>query len=335
MQLTVVMPVFNGAATLTRAVESIRTSTLFLAGQVSVVIVDDGSTDETAEIATGLARDRGHIRLLLAPHAGVSAALNLGIDSTNTKFLTVVAADDYVAPDFHERLLAPLVEHEQCDLVIGGFRRVIADSEFEVKVAAAIVSRDLVGHQIVPLAQQGVLNSVCNKIYRTDVIRKHGVTFEVGREIAEDLLFNLDYLARGSAIHLVDATGYYYVRNVASVTNVRRLRYDPQLELQSNFEFRTLVASKLDVIGVTADSIAAYFRNLDDVWFRTLVKNLSASGTPHTHREQIRRIKTIMRQQPQRANIMSGVSSSNLARLNRLLYRVNSATLAAATYRRL
>ena len=47
----------------------------------------------------------------------------------------------------------------------------------------------------VSLLRRGLLFSVCNKVYRTDSIHKHRVEFEVGRKSAEDLFFNLDYLA--------------------------------------------------------------------------------------------------------------------------------------------
>ena len=333
MELAVVIPVFNGAATLKRAVESVCASTLFAAGRVSVVIVDDGSTDETPEIAKKLAGDSGRVELVHSPHGGEAVARNLGMSVTPLEYVTFLDADDYVSPDFYERALSRFIERRDCGLAIAGFRRVDARSETDIMPPSRLVSKDALPNELVALAQLGVVNPVWNKIYRTDVIRRHGLSFEAGRIIAVDLLFNLDYLAVCGDVLLVDLLGIFYVTNSESVTNQRVLHYDPELELDSNAIYRSLIAAKLDHIGVPADSVSTYFRNHDDVWFRSLVKNLFAPGTPYNLREKIRKVRIIMEQQPQRANITSGVSSSNLAKLNRLLYRANSATLAAVTYR--
>jgi glycosyltransferase involved in cell wall biosynthesis len=89
---TVVIPVYNGAKYLAEAVDSVRRQAF---ASSEIVIVDDGSTDATAEIATGLPG----VRYVHQPHAGPAAALNHGVRLATRKFIAFLSADDVWCPD--------------------------------------------------------------------------------------------------------------------------------------------------------------------------------------------------------------------------------------------
>ncbi len=89
---TVVIPVHNGAKYLAEAVESARRQTL---GAARIVIIDDGSTDGTSEIAA-----RFHdVTYARQQHAGVAAALNHGVRLATDGFISFLSADDVWCPD--------------------------------------------------------------------------------------------------------------------------------------------------------------------------------------------------------------------------------------------
>jgi glycosyltransferase involved in cell wall biosynthesis len=96
--VSVVLPVRNGAATLARAVESVRAQT-FAAWEL--VIVDDGSTDGTAEIAAAAARADARVRVVrpAAGEAGVVAAYAAGIAAARGRFVARIDADDEAHPE--------------------------------------------------------------------------------------------------------------------------------------------------------------------------------------------------------------------------------------------
>src|SRR5581483_888972 len=93
VSFSVIIPVYNGAATLARAIESVL-------GQSrppsEVIVVDDGSTDETARIAA--AYDR-FIKYVRQPNAGVGAARNAGARIASAEWLAFLDADDWYYRD--------------------------------------------------------------------------------------------------------------------------------------------------------------------------------------------------------------------------------------------
>ena len=76
--VSVVMPAYNTEKYIAQAIESILNQTF---KEFEFIIVDDGSTDKTLEIAENYARRDQRIRILHANHGGVAAALNLGLNS--------------------------------------------------------------------------------------------------------------------------------------------------------------------------------------------------------------------------------------------------------------
>lgn len=103
MLVSVVLPVFNGAATLAAAVESIRVQTF---EDWEVVVVDDGSTDPSAEIALALSEKDPRIRVIASEHGGIVRALQLGCAQSRGRYLARMDADDIAHPLRFEQQLA-------------------------------------------------------------------------------------------------------------------------------------------------------------------------------------------------------------------------------------
>ena len=89
--VSVVLPVRNAAATIVRAVASVRAQTL---PEWELIVVDDGSTDGTREILRELARAEPRIKLIVQVPAGVAAAANAGVAAAQGKFIARMDADD-------------------------------------------------------------------------------------------------------------------------------------------------------------------------------------------------------------------------------------------------
>ena len=104
-RMSVLIPVWNNAATLGRAIDSILAQTL---ADVEILVLDDGSTDSSREIAA--AYDDPRVRPVALPHRGISATLNGGLKEAGAPFVAIQDADDWSLPERLARQLAALEE---------------------------------------------------------------------------------------------------------------------------------------------------------------------------------------------------------------------------------
>ena len=112
--VSVVIPAYNCADLLAEAVESVRAQTYT---DYEVIVVDDGSTDETPQVAERLAADWPCMRAIRAEHKGLAAARNRAIASMRGQWIALLDADDLWKPDKLQRCMGFLAEHPELSIV--------------------------------------------------------------------------------------------------------------------------------------------------------------------------------------------------------------------------
>ena len=115
-RISVVTPVYQGERFLADAMESIRAQTR---PADEVVVVDDGSTDGSADVAEAIAADWPVLRLIRRENAGSAAARNTGIAATTGDLITFLDADDMMLPERLATQEAHLGAHTDADVVMG------------------------------------------------------------------------------------------------------------------------------------------------------------------------------------------------------------------------
>lgn len=108
--VSILMPVHNAAATLSRALESVRGQTFT---DWELLAIDDGSTDATPQILAAAADTEGRLRIITVPHRGIVAALNAGIALARTPLLARMDADDECHAERLARQVALLSAHPE------------------------------------------------------------------------------------------------------------------------------------------------------------------------------------------------------------------------------
>uniref|UniRef100_B8HRA4 Glycosyl transferase family 2 n=1 Tax=Cyanothece sp. (strain PCC 7425 / ATCC 29141) TaxID=395961 RepID=B8HRA4_CYAP4 len=98
--VSVILPVYNGEPFIEKTLNSILTQTY---SNFEVLVIDDGSTDQTETVVTSFAQRDPRIKLLKQANAGVAAARNFGIQSAKGEFIAPIDADDLWFPDFLEK----------------------------------------------------------------------------------------------------------------------------------------------------------------------------------------------------------------------------------------
>jgi glycosyltransferase involved in cell wall biosynthesis/peptidoglycan/xylan/chitin deacetylase (PgdA/CDA1 family)/SAM-dependent methyltransferase len=124
MNISTIIPAHNAAETIAETIASLQVQT---SPNWEAIIIDDGSTDQTVVIATEFAAKDKRIRIISQPHQGASAARNIGIDLANFDWLLFLDADDWISPEYIEKMSGTIATDSNLDAVWCGARRVTPD----------------------------------------------------------------------------------------------------------------------------------------------------------------------------------------------------------------
>ncbi|TXL57920.1 glycosyltransferase family 2 protein [Aeromicrobium terrae] len=208
-----VVPVYNAEDHLD---ESLRS----LLGQryrpLDVVVVDDGSTDGSAEIARRHAKD-SRVRVITQANAGVNAARSAGIAVATGELLTFVDADDTVTPDGIAAAVRSL-EESGSDVAVMPYDRL--DGERHVPAAPwirALHRRPATGVTLVERPDVMVNTTACSKVFRRSFWDAAGLEFPPGKRY-QDQILNITAYREASAIDITDVVGYSWRRQETSIS---------------------------------------------------------------------------------------------------------------------
>ena len=127
-KVSIIIPAYNAQGSIARCLTSVIEQTL---AELEILVIDDGSTDQTMAILQQYAKKDARIRVLgLLQNSGVAVARNLGIDLAKGTYLGFIDADDYIDRDFYEKLYACAVE-SGADIVSGNASVVRHDGSYE------------------------------------------------------------------------------------------------------------------------------------------------------------------------------------------------------------
>ena len=219
--ISVIVPVYNGELYLKNCIESIEVQSY---GPLEIIVINDGSTDGTAEVCEKLAQSYENLSFITTEDLGVSASRNQGIALAKGELLTFVDADDRLHPQMLQRLYEAM---EQTGSDIAGCRFTIWNTEREWKIAANSVPVNAQTHKIYEkreyLKEQILCgNSRCwSKLYRKSLLEQMhtGQWFREGMTIGEDMLFLMDLLPETETIVEIDFHGYGYYQNPQGAMN--------------------------------------------------------------------------------------------------------------------
>jgi glycosyltransferase involved in cell wall biosynthesis len=135
--ISVVIPAYNYARTLPRAVDSVLAQ--LDPALAELMVINDGSTDDTQQVIEQLqALHPGRFKAILKENGGLSSVRNRGIREAVGTYLVFLDADDELAPEALSTLAAHIAEHPQTRMVIGGHCSVTADGRRREHIPEAL-----------------------------------------------------------------------------------------------------------------------------------------------------------------------------------------------------
>jgi len=220
-RVSVILPAYNAAGSLPRALESVLAQTL---GDLEVIVADDGSTDGTVETAEDIARADRRVRVLRAErNRGAASARNRAIAAARGVWLALLDADDRMAPERLARLVA-LGEAYELEIVADNLR--LVDDEGETIGLALEAGDPLFSGPLTPAVfvrrnlflTRGFKLGYLKPIFRRVFVEQHSLRQEEYLRIAEDFHFLLDALLAGGRCLVTPELGYDYRQRRGSLS---------------------------------------------------------------------------------------------------------------------
>ena len=223
-RLSFIIPAYNCAAFMDETIGPVIPQ---LPDDCELIIVDDGSEDETAQRLREMYAGSVKVRIAYAPHGGASSARNAGLDMAEGEWVAFMDCDDCLVEGFFDKAM-PLVDDET-DLYIFSFERVEFVQDEEAAAVSERVMPLTVGDCTYPSvsdfadeyvrSRKLLVYSACNKFYRRALLNRHGIRFTVGMEFGEDRLFNYDYLMHCGQVRTSSLRMFRYMqRNPGSAS---------------------------------------------------------------------------------------------------------------------
>lgn len=202
--VSIVVPVYKTQAYLSRCVDSLLAQTY---PHLQVVLIDDGSPDNSGAICDEYARKDSRVLVVHIPNGGVSNARNTGLNHSCGEYVMFVDSDDKVSPHYVEHLL-PIKDE---DMVSGGWICYTDDNPIS-SYAPSIHSVTKVQWQenFTYYWSQGALLSPWGKCFKKCILDRYNIRFDTQIDINEDELFNLSYLQHCNRVRYTDTKDYLY-----------------------------------------------------------------------------------------------------------------------------
>lgn len=214
MLISVIVPVYNTAQYLPVCLDSIIWQTY---QNIEVILVDDGSTDESLQICTDYANVDSRIILLKKKHEGLVAARKAGVEKSSGKYCIFVDSDDWIAKNLLESIL-PLTVHSEIDVICYGMKSInynktsdwchtIPEGVYEQQHLSDIYERMMFDFNA---GCPGIIQSLCTKFVKRNLLLKSINSVDNRISIGEDAAVTYKLLLGAKKIAITNATLYFY-----------------------------------------------------------------------------------------------------------------------------
>lgn len=209
--VSVIVPVYNAAKYLSTCLDSICNQTL---QELEIIVVNDGSTDNSGEIAEEYAAKDARIKVIHQRNGNPGATRNVGLELITGEYVGFIDGDDWIEPDMY-KIMSDSATINDSDLVVCGVSVDYTKDKKQILQQVdknyAINDRNCFGDLYFNLTDRKLFAYPVNKLYRLSLIRNYRLSFPAVLPY-EDLMFNLNYYMRIQSVSLLPDLFYHYMR---------------------------------------------------------------------------------------------------------------------------
>ncbi len=205
--LSIIIPVYNTQNYLEECIRSIQTCK---DENIEIIIINDGSTDNTPKICDSLAKEDSRIKVIHKPNSGVSDTRNYGIKACTGKWIMFVDADDYLSPNWYNDVSPSLLENHDILYISKDYT---LENQKLLKTKEAMLKNTLRIDLVI-----GNFSSPCSKIYNSKIIKGNNILFNTNIICGEDMIFNISTLNYCNDVKYIPVSIYNYRIHISQST---------------------------------------------------------------------------------------------------------------------
>lgn len=221
MLISIIIPVYNAKKFLNKSIESVINQSY---KNIELILVNDGSTDNSEKICNKYALADKRIKVISQKNSGPAAARNTGIRHATGDFIFFLDADDFIEKNTMEILIAKYNQYKP-DLVMTNFSKLENNGEIVKQKVSFHPDNGPFEHQIKELSKTDIVNYVRHflkypsnhlvsycwaRLYKLSIIKDNNIFANENMRLFEDFVFNLDYLKHTNKILFVNESLHTY-----------------------------------------------------------------------------------------------------------------------------
>lgn len=215
VEFSIIVPVYQAQQYLARLVNSVLAQSF---SDYELILVDDGSLDGSERLCDDFSEKYKQIKTIHKTNGGVASARNEGIRNAKGRYMIFLDADDYLDAGFLEDASDSLKKKPQDILVYGYYLEEDGTTEKFLPQLKGSYTLEMISEHFTDFTQGSIFNSVCNKVFCTDIIRSNRLEFPL-QKIGEDGIFVCQYLQKIKSFYFSDQAYYHYCQNGESAVH--------------------------------------------------------------------------------------------------------------------
>lgn len=207
-KISVIIPVYQAEKYLSECIESVLGQN---ASFFEIILVDDGSTDQSVAICDEYARKNCNIKVIHQKNGGQASARNVGIEMASGKYLMFLDADDMLADADILRHMTKKMIKTNADILAGNFcyyknGHIFQAKKHHLKSGSYVKTKEF---RFQGFYRFGHLSYVWGKMYKKSFLKEHQIVFKK-YELGEDKIFNLECYLKGAIYEFTDRNVIFY-----------------------------------------------------------------------------------------------------------------------------
>ena len=250
--ISIIVPVYNVKDYLVRCLESLYAQTY---KDYEVIVVDDGSSDESGKIAEEYCRDKPNFHVYHKTNGGLMSAWKYGLEKSKGNYIGFVDSDDYIASTMYEELVNAGFKYD-AEIVLCNHYYVNENGTSKILHRNPIKEGfytgeklDIIKRKTLPLIGQDYISpSRCNKLIKKNLLQSCLKYTDSRISSAEDVNTIVPCVLKCERFYYVDKALYYYVKRETSISHIfKNHRYDGWLLTLFPYDEKGRTKSKADL----------------------------------------------------------------------------------------